>query len=199
MTDSASRSRQPLRLSRVIACAVFVLVPGCTGAEHETTPASTESHGFEVPKTPYSAFPYASQAQRRSFTSYVKCARRFGVTYEGPFADSRGRGALLRLASGTSASPRDRARVSQHCPQGIVALALTPDPSKSDQVFEHTLRRFTRCVNRHGMPDLRMPRFGEPNAYHGLRWPLSWRSSAMVTAANRCVDLLRDYIFAGDP
>jgi hypothetical protein len=166
---------------------------GCTSSEPDP-PGADSGSGFQVPTDPYPPFPYVSAVQRRSFQAYLDCAQELGVRLDGPYADSKGHGALLRLQPGAAEpSASDRARVIRQCPQGVVAFAVTPGPSGSVKSFKRALRHFARCVSSHGAPHVPAPEFGIPDAYEGLVWPLDWAERSLVRAAVRCVGPLRDF------
>src|SRR5919108_267816 len=115
------------------------------------------------------------------------------VMLEGPFADSRGQGALLRLAPGEHVShQRQQAIDERDCPQFAVAMVTTPSPLVSDRAFRRALVRFARCVRAHGVPDLALPRFGGTDPYEGLVFHLTWTDPRVVRAARSCVGPLRD-------
>jgi hypothetical protein len=117
---------------------------------------------------------------------------------DGPFADSNGHGALMRIAPGAEEpSASARARVMHRCPQGVVAIALTPDSMVRGKAFERALLRFGRCLNAHGADQVPAPRFGsQANPWKELVWPLKWNSQ-LVLAAQKCVGPLRDFTLAG--
>jgi hypothetical protein len=168
---------------------------GCTSAARsDRAAAHASSGGLEVPADPYGPFPYASGAQRHAFSAYLACAAALGVDMEGPYADSDGNGALLRLAPGAAhPSAKKRAEVMRQCPQAVVALALTPGPVGREHAFEQALLRFAKCLVSHGLSDLAKPAFGAPDPYLGLRWPLAWDAEQTVDAARQCIDPLRQF------
>ena len=180
----------------VVAVAALGLL-GCTASDPHPPGADTGS-GFQVPTDPYPPFPYVSAAQRQSFRAYLDCAEKLGVRLDGPYADSKGQGALLRLQPGAAEpSASDRAKVERRCPQGVVAFAVTPGPSRRVEAFKRALRHFSRCVSSHVALPFPMPKFGVPDAYEGLVWPLDWDERSVVRAAVRCVGPLRDFMMAG--
>jgi hypothetical protein len=149
-------------------------------------PASNSTHrsGFEIPDNPYPPFPYASDVQREAFISYIECAETQGISMEGPFADSRGKGALLRLAPGEDVSPGAQRKMDVVCPQGKVAIFMTPAPPRmvASRVFKRALLTFASCLQHSGI-DAPKPRFGRPSPYHGLVFPLDWERPALIAAA----------------
>jgi hypothetical protein len=182
-----------------VAIAMTTTLAGCTSPERSVRAArAAPTGGLEVPTDPYGPFPYASSAQRRAFGSYLDCAAALGVEMEGPYADSDGNGALVRLAPGAAPpSAKKRAEVMRRCPQGVVAIALTPGPINRDRAFRRALLRFAACLMSHGLDDLSGPVFGAPDPYTGLRWPLDWNADHTVIAARQCIDPLRQFVFGG--
>lgn len=178
--------------ARLLA-AVLLLLSACSSGARPQGDASPA--GLEIPSSPYSPFPYVSPVQRATFAAFLECAHVRGVEFDGPYADSSGQGAVLRVAPGAHVSGARRKRVARACPQGTVAFAVTPDPSLSQAGFERVLTRFARCVRAHGVPKAPDPVFGSPDPYDGLRWPLNWNDPRVVEAVRRCAGPLRDFVF----
>jgi hypothetical protein len=172
---------------------------GCSSPDSlDRAAPPVSSGGLEVPANPYGPFPYASGAQRHAFSAFLGCAAAQGVDMEGPYADSDGNGALLRLAPGAvHPSAAKRARVMRRCPQGVVALALTPSPTDRRHAFKRALLRFAGCLASHGLSDIARPAFGVPDPYIGLTWRLDWGAEQTVDAARQCIDPLRQFALRG--
>jgi hypothetical protein len=182
----------------MLAAASWALVACATSADPDPPGAGTNNPGLEVPADPYPAFPYASDAQRRAFKSYLHCAHRLGVNMDGPYADSKGKGVLLRIHPGSAEpSASDRARVMRRCPQGVVAFAITPGSSASAGALKHALRTFAGCITAHGVPGFPIPDFGPGDAYDSLTWTVNWDNPSVIDAARQCIEPLREFMMAG--
>ena len=153
--------------------------------------------GFEIPESPYPPFPYSSDVQREAFSSFLDCAARHGVELEGPFADSRGEGALLRLARGEKASHAQQEKVSKHCPQFYLAILTTPASGDfvSRRSFISTIRDFARCMKSEGA-HLSEPQFGEQDPYMGLVLEIDWTDHRVLRSARHCIGPVRELLLA---
>lgn len=193
-----TRSPTLVALIGMLVAATWALIACASSAEVDPPGAGTSSPGLEVPVNPYPAFPYASAAQRRAFKSYLRCARRLGVDLDGPYADSKGKGVLLRIHPGSAKpSASDRAMVMRRCPQGVVAFAITPGSSARADAFKHALRTFAGCIAAHSAPGSAMPKFGPSNPYDSLTWPVNWDNPSVIDAAKHCIEPLREFMMAG--
>ena len=170
-----------------ISAVFLIALSACLEATSQPSDTSKRG-GLEIPESPYPPFPYVSEVERDAYTSFIECSRRHGVTLEGPFADSRGEGALLRLAPGEHASFAKQKKVNQRCPEFFVALATTPSPMVSQRSFRKAMVAFARCLRSHGLPHLALPKFGDPDPYDGLVFPLDWERQRLRRAARSCVD-----------
>jgi hypothetical protein len=175
----------------------LVLAAGCTAGVVQPISSARQGSGLEMPKDPYGPFPYASGVQKEAFRSFLMCAQEHGVHYEGPYADSRGKGAMIRPAAGETISEAERAKVSRLCPQFMVATAATPHGSGAGSQFEGAMVRFVRCLRKNGYPYLTYPSFGTGDPYRGIRLELPWESERFVRAATRCIQPIRDFVFSG--
>jgi len=182
----------------MLAAASWALVACATSAEPDLPGARRNNPGLEVPADPYPAFPYASAAQGRAFKSYLYCSGRLGVHMDGPYADSEGKGVLLRIQPGSDEpSASARAAVMRRCPQGVVAFAITPGSSASADAFKHALRSFAGCMRTHGVTGFPVPRFGTGDPYNTLTWPVNWDDPTVAAAARHCLEPLRELVMAG--
>jgi hypothetical protein len=178
------------RAAAVLAAVSICVLAACTSSDNVSSSGPTG--GLQVPDQPYGPFPYVSEVQRRSFHAFLECAARAGVDFEGPYADSSGEGALIKLAPGQDEmSFQDRARVAHRCPEGAVAFAVTPGAPK--HAFVRALDRFAHCLTDHGLDGLPMPVYGSPDPYQGLQWPIDWSDRATVAAARQCAEPLREF------
>jgi hypothetical protein len=170
---------------------LLAIATACGRSPADPTSNSTHGSGFEIPDNPYSPFPYASDVQREAFVSYIECAETHGISMEGPFADSRGKGVLLRIAPGEDVSPEAQREMDEVCPQGKVAILVTPAPPRmvAPRVFKRALLTFASCLHHSGI-DVPKPRFGHPSPYRGLVFPLDWERPALSFAAKKCVPQL---------
>src|SRR5439155_19496869 len=84
-----------------IACLCGLAMVACTTPGVPTAASSNAGGGgLKAPKNPYPPFPYDNSVQKDAFRAFLRCAKLHGVVYRGPYADSRGRGAMIGPAKG---------------------------------------------------------------------------------------------------
>jgi len=173
----------------------LVFAGACTNAT--SGPVSPAAQGLQPPQHPYGPFPYASAVQHDAFDAFFACAADHGVQFEGPYADAGGEGALIKLAPGQSITNADRKRVSDACPQFMIATLATP-PAPQGQNAQKELRRvlddFAVCIRSHGYPSYpAVPSAPDPfDALEHMSFP--WGNPPFVKAASACMDPVRAYV-----
>lgn len=188
------------RLLLLVALPCAVALAGCTGRGGPTEASADGSEPAPVvtPTSAYGPFPYVSETQRATFRAFLACAESHGLRYEGPFADSTGKGLYLRLAPGEQATHAEQDAVGNACPQFNVASFGTVVGNVRKAEFEQAATAFASCMRKHfdaGYPE---PRFGSGSAIAAFwRLPFDWSNGSFVDAVRTCVDPLKAYLFGG--
>jgi hypothetical protein len=163
-----------------------------------STSTGAPSSPVTAPSNPYGPFRYANTVQKQAFRAFLACAHDLGVDYRGPFADSRGVGVLFGTQPGESISHAKQEAVSRQCPQGMVGFFATPPPHEIDaRLFERSLERFVGCLHAHGITDFPLPAVPPQDPLRALEdLSFRWSSPAFTDAVKRCIEPLREYLFA---
>jgi len=188
------------RLLAPIALPCAFMLAGCSGGGGSTDGSADASIPAPVvtPSSAYGPFPYVSETQRATFRAFLACAESHGLRYEGPFADSTGKGLFLRLASGEHATHAEQDAVAKACPQFNVAAFGTVVGNVRKAEFERAATAFAGCVRKHLDARYPRPRFGSGSAIAAFwRLPFDWSSGSFVDAVRTCVDPLKAYLFGG--
>lgn len=192
------RGGRRLLLPLALPCAL--LLAGCTGGGGSTDGSADASRPAPVvtPSSAYGPFPYVSAAQRDTFRAFLDCAENHGLRYEGPFADSTGKGLYLRLAPGERSTHAEQDAVGKACPQFNVASFGTAVGNVRKAEFERAAIAFASCMRKHADANYPKPRFGTGSAIAAFwRLPFDWSTDSFVDAVKTCVDPLKAYLFGG--
>jgi hypothetical protein len=190
----------PRRSLVSIALPFALMLAGCSGGGGSTNGSAGASRPAPVvtPTSAYGPFPYVSAAQRATFRAFLSCAESHGLRYEGPFADSTGKGLYLRLAPGEHATHAEQDAVGNACPQFNVASFGTAVGDVRRAEFEQAADAFASCMRKHLDADYPRPRFGSGSAIAAFwRLPFDWSSGSFVDAVMTCIDPLKAYLFGG--
>jgi hypothetical protein len=190
----------PRRSLVSIALPFALMLAGCSGGGGSTDGRAAASKPAPVvtPTSAYGPFPYVSAAQRDTFRAFLLCAESHGLHYEGPFADSTGKGLYLRLAPGQDATHAQQDAVGKACPQFNVASFGTVVGNVRKAEFEQAAVAFSNCIRKHFDASYPKPRFGSGSAIAAFwRLPFDWSSGSFVDAVKTCIDPLKAYLFGG--
>jgi hypothetical protein len=185
----------------VVALAGSLALAGCSGdgALPDAGRSGSGSVPVVTPTSAYGPFPYANDVQRATFEAFVDCAARHGIRYEGPFADSTGKGLFLRLASGEHATHKQQEDVGVACPEFSVASFGTEVERIREGAFERAATSFARCIRDHGSPHYPSPDFRDGDVIDAFwRLPFQWSDAAFTRAVRSCIQPLKEYMF-GSP
>jgi hypothetical protein len=183
-----------------IALPCALMLAGCSGGGGSTdgSPDASKPAPVVTPTSAYGPFPYVSTAQRDTFRAFLSCAESHGLRYEGPFADSTGKGLYLRLAPGEHSTHAEQNAVAKACPQFNVAAFGTVVGNVRKAEFEQAAIAFASCLRRHADANYPKPRFGTRSPITAFwRLPFDWSSGSFVDAVKTCVDPLKAYLFGG--
>ncbi len=173
------------------------MLAGCSGGGGSPDGVSKPAP-VVTPTSAYGPFPYVSAAQRATFRAFLSCAENHGLRYEGPFADSTGKGLYLRLAPGEHSTHAEQDAVGKACPQFNVASFGTVVGNVRKAEFERTAIGFASCMRKHADASFPKPRFVSGSAIAAFwRLPFDWSSGSFVDAVKTCVDPLKAYLFGG--
>lgn len=196
-----SRSRRRIYAEVLLGFVLAIVTTSCSTSDEGSRSRASSTPGsvpIITPTTAYGPFPYANTTQQSAFQAFLTCAADHGLKYEGPFADSTGKGVYLRLAPGEQASHAEQERVTTECPQGDVAIFGTAVGRVREGPFMRAATTFAHCLQAHEDPNYPSPDFGRGDPLEDFwQLPFDWSSTQFTQAVKGCVDALRNYLFGG--